>query len=58
MLREKNMPNYFWAEAVATDVYIMNKNPTTAIHGITKDMHIHKALTMRKPLVQLQGWQL
>jgi transposase InsO family protein len=24
MLNEKNLPNYFWAEAVATAVYIMN----------------------------------
>jgi len=24
MLNEKNLPNYFWVEAVATTVYIMN----------------------------------
>jgi hypothetical protein len=24
MLNEKNLPNYFWAEAVTTIVYIMN----------------------------------
>jgi hypothetical protein len=24
MLNEKNLPNYFWVEAVATVVYIMN----------------------------------
>jgi hypothetical protein len=35
MLNEKNLPNYFWAEAVATVVYIMNRTPTTAIHGMT-----------------------
>jgi hypothetical protein len=24
MLNEKNLPNYFWAKAIATTVYIMN----------------------------------
>jgi transposase InsO family protein len=35
MLNEKNLPNYFWAEAIATAVYIMNRTPTTAVHGMT-----------------------
>jgi len=35
MLNEENLPNYFWAEAVATAIYIMNRTPTTAIHGMT-----------------------
>jgi hypothetical protein len=35
MLNEKNLPNYFWAEAVATTVYIMNQTPTTIVHGMT-----------------------
>jgi hypothetical protein len=33
MLNEKNLPNYFWAEAVATAVYIMNQTPTATFHG-------------------------
>jgi hypothetical protein len=37
MLNEKNLPNYFWAEAVAVVVYIMNRTPTTAIHGMTPE---------------------
>jgi hypothetical protein len=37
MLNEKNLPNYFWAEAVATAVYIMNRTPTVAIHGMTPE---------------------
>jgi transposase InsO family protein len=37
MLNEKNLPNYFWAEAVATIVYIMNRTPTMAIHGMTSE---------------------
>ncbi len=35
MLNEKNLPNYFWVEVVATAVYIMNRTPTAAIHGMT-----------------------
>jgi len=35
MLNEKNLPNYFWAEMVAIVVYIMNRTPITAVHGMT-----------------------
>jgi hypothetical protein len=35
MLNEKNLPNYFWAKAVSTVVYIMNRTPTTTVHGMT-----------------------
>ncbi len=35
MLNEKNLPTYFWTESVVTVVYIMNRTPTLAIHGIT-----------------------
>jgi hypothetical protein len=31
MLNEKNLPNYFWVEAVATIVYIMNRTPIATI---------------------------
>ncbi len=37
MLNQKNLPNYFWAETVATTVYIMNRTPTTAVHGMTPE---------------------
>jgi hypothetical protein len=37
MLNEKNLPNYFWAEAVTTAVYIMNRTPTATIHGMTHE---------------------
>nr|UBX54621.1 transposon Pol polyprotein [Lupinus angustifolius] len=33
MLKEKGLPNTFWAEAVYTVVYIMNRCPTKAIEG-------------------------
>jgi hypothetical protein len=35
MLNEKNLRNYFWVEAVAIVVYIMNRTPTTVVHGMT-----------------------
>jgi len=43
MLNEKNLPNYFWAKAVATIVYIMNRTPTSVVHGMTpKEKFISK----------------
>ncbi len=35
MLNEKNLPNYFWVEVVATVVYIMNQTPIATVHGMT-----------------------
>jgi len=40
MLNEKNMPNYYWAEACATALYMLNKTPTTAIHESTPEMRL------------------
>jgi len=37
MLNEKNLPNYFWAKAVTIVVYIMNRTPTTVVHGMTHE---------------------
>jgi len=45
MLNEKNLPNYFWAEAITTIVYIMNRTPTTAVHGMT----LKENFTSKKP---------
>jgi len=45
MLNEKNLPNYFWAEAIATVVYIMNRTSTTAVHGMTPK----EKFTSKKP---------
>jgi hypothetical protein len=43
MLNEKNLPNYFWVEMVIIVVYIMNRTPTTVIHGMTpKEIFIGK----------------
>jgi hypothetical protein len=45
MLNEKNLPNYFWAEGVIIAVYIMNRTPTIAVHGIT----LKEKFTSKKP---------
>ncbi len=45
MLNEKNLPNYFWVEAVATVVYIMNRTPTAIIHGMAPE----EKFTGKKP---------
>ena len=37
LMSEKEMPQSFWAEAVHTVVYIMNRTPTAAIHDITPE---------------------
>jgi hypothetical protein len=47
MLNEKNLPNYFWAEAITTVVYIVNRTPTTIIHGMTPE----EKFTSKKPYV-------
>jgi hypothetical protein len=47
MLNEKNLPNYFWVEAVAIAIYIMNQTPTTTIHGMTPE----EKFTCNKPNV-------
>ncbi len=47
MLNEKNLPNYFWAKAIVTIVYIMNRTPTAAIHGMT----LEEKFTGKKPNV-------
>jgi hypothetical protein len=32
---DKSMPHHYWVEAVVIVVYIMNRTPTTTVHGIT-----------------------
>ena len=45
LMNEKEMPGYYWAEAVHTAVYIMNRTPTAAIHGMTPE----ESFTEKKP---------
>jgi hypothetical protein len=35
LLKAKRMPAYFWGEAVATAVYLLNRSPTKGVHGMT-----------------------
>ncbi|KAJ0502796.1 putative RNA-directed DNA polymerase [Helianthus annuus] len=35
MLKERSLPNYLWAEAVATAVHAINRAPTSAVQGKT-----------------------
>jgi len=36
-MADKSMPHHYWAEAVATVVYIMKRTPTVAVHGMTPE---------------------
>ena len=47
MLKGKNLPNEFWAEAVNTAVYILNRSPTKAVQNMTP----YEAWFKRKPQV-------
>lgn len=47
MLKSKNMPKEFWAEAVACAVYLSNLSPTRSVRGITP----YEAWSGRKPNV-------
>jgi hypothetical protein len=35
LMAYKSMPHDYWAEAIATAVYIMNRTPTATMHGMT-----------------------
>jgi hypothetical protein len=41
------LPNYFWAEAIAIAMYIMNRTPTVVVHGMTPE----EKFTGKKPYV-------
>ena len=49
MLAETKLPQRFWAEAVATVVYLPNRSPTTPVKGMTPC----EALTGEKPQVDI-----
>lgn len=48
MLKEKNMPTEFWAEAVTTMVYIVNQSSTSMVENLTP----YEALTRSRPNVE------
>ena len=35
MLSDSKLPKKFWAEALSTAVYLRNRSPTRAVHGMT-----------------------
>ena len=37
LMSEKNVPHTYWAEAISTAVYIMNRTPTTVAHDVTPE---------------------
>lgn len=47
LLKEGGLPNQFWAEAVATSVYLLNLSPTKAVPNQTP----YEAWTRRRPTV-------
>ncbi len=34
LMVNKSMPHHYWAETIVTTIYIMNKTPTAAMHGM------------------------
>ena len=48
MLSTTKLPHQFWAEALATAVYLRNRSPTKAVEGMTP----LEALTGEKPNVE------
>ena len=45
MLTNANLPQYFWAEALSTAVYLRNRSPTNSVQGMTP----FESLMGRKP---------
>ena len=45
LMAEKNMPHSFWAEAISTVVYIMNRTPIAVVH----DVMLEEKFTGKKP---------
>jgi hypothetical protein len=48
LIKSMGMPSYFWAEAVTTAVYILNRVPTRSLKGVTP----YEAWHGRKPNVE------
>jgi len=46
-MADNSMPHHYWAEAVATVVYIMNRTPTAAMHCIA---YVHVLNELRTKL--------
>ena len=47
MIREKHMPNFYWADAASTTVYLMNRCTTNGVHELTP----YEIVVVRKPFL-------
>ena len=47
MIREKHMPNFYWADAASTTVYLMNRCTTNGVHELTP----YEIFVGRKPIL-------
>ena len=47
MIHEKHMPNFYWAEAASTAVYLMNRCTTNGVHELTP----YEILVGRTPIL-------
>lgn len=47
-MKERQVPNFLWDEAVSIAIYLINRSPTEAVQGGTS----YKALTSMKPYVK------
>jgi hypothetical protein len=36
-MADKSMPHHYWAEAITTAIYIINRTPTVTVHGMTPE---------------------
>ena len=45
MMNEKHMPKSYWAEAVNTAIYLMNRCTTSGVHDVT----LHEKYLGKKP---------
>ena len=47
MMREKHMPNFYWAKAASTAVYLMIRCTTNGVHELTP----YEIFVGRKPIL-------
>ena len=47
MMHEKHIPNFYWAEAASTAVYLMDRCTTNSVHELTP----YEVLVVRKPIL-------
>ena len=53
MLRASSLPPRFWAEAIATFMYLRNRTPTVTNEGMSSSTEVNQMWDMYVPL---DGW--